>query len=173
MLAYIVLLIVVLWRLALPHPLSFTPLLACLLFFGASAKRKFFWLPALLVAGTDLLLNARYGYKVTPDFYVTWLWYAGMVWLGSALKEKQTPLRVAAAAVGGSLSFFFISNFMVWMVWNMYPKTAAGLAACYAAGVPFYRNQFAGDMIFTAAVFGIPALVKMMGREDAVNIRPA
>jgi len=36
----------------------------------------------------------------------------------------------------------------------------AGLGQCYAAAIPFYRNQFAGDLIFTAAFFGIPALFR-------------
>jgi len=28
---------------------------------------------------------------------------------------------------------------------------------CYAAGVPFFRRGLAGDMLFTAVMFGLPA----------------
>jgi len=145
---------------ALPHPFHFTPVLAALLFFGYRAPRKFLWVPALLLAGTDVYLNGHYGYKFTPDLYFTWIWYAAMVWMGSLLKSKHDALRIAAAAVGGSISFFVVSNFSVWLLWNMYPKTLAGLGECYAAGIPFYRNQFAGDVIFTAVAFSLPLAVR-------------
>ena len=159
-LASVILALVVLWRIALPHPFHFTPELAGLLFFGYRAPRKLLWLPVLLLAGTDVYLNTRYGYKFTPDLYFAWAWYAAMVWLGSLLKNKHDVLRVAGAAVGGSISFFVISNFSVWLVWNMYPKTLAGLGECYAAGIPFYRNMFAGDVIFTAAAFSLPLAIR-------------
>jgi hypothetical protein len=52
-----------------------------------------------------------------------------------------------------------LSNFAVWACWNdLYPKTLAGLMTCYAAGLPFFQRAFAGDMLFTAAMFGLPAL---------------
>ena len=71
--------------------------------------------------------------------------------------------------MAGSISFFVISNFAVWLVWNMYPMSWAGLAACYEAGLPFFRNTFAGDMLFTAMFFSVPAIVKL--REKAGFLR--
>jgi hypothetical protein len=52
-----------------------------------------------------------------------------------------------------------VSNFAVWLVWNMYPHTWNGLGACYAAAVPFFRKQFVSDILFTAVMFSIPALL--------------
>ena len=160
-LAYVLIAVVVIWRIA-PHPFFFTPELAALLYFGYRAPKKILWLPALAaLAGADIYLNvAHYGYKLTPDFAITWAWYAGAMWFGSLLKSNHSPLRVAAAAVVGSLSFFVVSNFSVWLVWHMYPMTFAGLTRCYAAGIPFYRNQFAGDLIFTAIAFSLPVLAR-------------
>lgn len=168
-LAYVVLAVALLWRVALSHPLSFTPVLAALLFFGYRAPRKLIWLPALLLAASDVYLNARYGYKITPDFAITWAWYAAMVWLGSALKSKHDPLRIAGIAIAGSISFFLVSNFSVWLVWHMYPMTLAGLMRCYAAGVPFYRNQFAGDLIFTAITFSLPLAARSLSETAEPN----
>jgi hypothetical protein len=68
-------------------------------------------------------------------------------------------LRVGGAALASSISFFIVSNFGVWAAWNMYPKTLPGLMTCYAAGLPFFRHTLAGDMLFTAVAFGLPALV--------------
>jgi hypothetical protein len=161
--AYVLVAVVVVWRIALLHlnhpPFHFTPELAALLFLGYRAPRKLLWLPALAaLAGADVYLNSRYGYKITGDLYFVlgWAWYAAMIWLGSALKSKHDVLRIAGAAVGGSISFFLVSNFSVWLVWHMYPMTFAGLLQCYAAGVPFYRGQFVGDLIFTAIAFSLP-----------------
>jgi hypothetical protein len=41
-----------------------------------------------------------------------------------------------------------------------YPHTWGGLAACFAAAVPFYRNQIAGDAFYTVALFGADAIFR-------------
>jgi hypothetical protein len=46
----------------------------------------------------------------------------------------------------------------------MYPKTLAGLMTCYAAGLPFFRRGIAGDMLFTAVMFGLPAVAAVVAR---------
>jgi hypothetical protein len=46
----------------------------------------------------------------------------------------------------------------------MYPKTLSGLMTCYFAGVPFFRQAIAGDMLFAAAMFGLPAVAAMLSR---------
>jgi len=43
---------------------------------------------------------------------------------------------------------------MVWATGALYPHTMAGLSACYLAGIPFYRNQVLGDVVYTVAIFG-------------------
>ena len=167
-LAFALIAVVVLWRTALPHPWLFTPELAALLYFGYRAPKRLLWVPALIaLAAADVYLNGRYGYKMTGDFAITWAWYTGAMWLGSLLKNQHSLLRIAGAAIGGSISFFLVSNFSVWLVWHMYPMTFAGLMQCYAAGIPFYRNQFAGDLIFTALAFSLPIAARSLaeGRE--------
>jgi len=57
------------------------------------------------------------------------------------------------------VSFFLISNFAVWAVWSMYPKTASGLAMSYVAGLPFFRNAVVSDLFFAAMFFGIGYLL--------------
>jgi hypothetical protein len=36
----------------------------------------------------------------------------------------------------------------------MYPHTAEGLSACYVAGLPFFKNTIAGDLVYSAVMFG-------------------
>ena len=36
----------------------------------------------------------------------------------------------------------------------MYPYTWVGLEACYVAGIPFFKNTIAGDLLYVALLFG-------------------
>ncbi len=67
---------------------------------------------------------------------------------------------IAAGALGSSVSFFVITNFMVWATGRIYPNTLAGLATCFTAAIPFYQNQIVGDAFYTLAIFGAYALLK-------------
>jgi hypothetical protein len=161
MLAYLFVVLAVAVRL-LPHPFSFTPVGASLLFFGARGPRKHAWIPVLLLAGSDVLLTRfQYGYPLTLDHLATWAWYAAVIALGTLLRDNARPLRIVGASLATAVSFFALSNFAVWSVWEMYPKNLGGLAACYLAGIPFFRNELVSDVLFTAVMFSIPALLQV------------
>jgi hypothetical protein len=166
MLAYLFVIFAVLSRMPfMPHPWNFTPVAASLLYFGARGSRRQLWVPFALLAASDVILTKFvYSYQFSWDHFVTWAWYAAILWLGSQLRENSNWLRIAGAALASSISFFVVSNFAVWACWNMYPKTLSGLMTCYAAGLPFFRRGIAGDMLFTAAMFGLPALAALIAR---------
>lgn len=148
--------------------MAFTPVAAALLYFGARAPRKQFWVPLALLAGSDVILTKfHYGYPLTADHFVTWAWYVAALFIGGFLRSDSKALRVGIASLSASVSFFVISNFSVWAVWNMYPKTLGGLVECYVAAVPFFRNTLAGDLFFSAVLFGIGALVAGHASEKA------
>ncbi len=48
----------------------------------------------------------------------------------------------------------------VWALGDFYPRTLAGLAACYIAGVPFFWNTLAGDAFYVGILFGSFALAE-------------
>jgi hypothetical protein len=174
MLAYIFVVIAVIWRVALsifPYPLGFTPVAASLLFFGAKSERKRMWIPVALLIASDLYLTlAYYGYKLTADHFVTWAWYAAMLGLGGLLKQNSKPVRVVGASLAASVSFFLVSNFAVWLVWNMYPMTLAGLLQCYTVGLPYFRNSVAGDLLFTTVFFSAPAVLRVLQAQRAQRV---
>ena len=149
----------------MPHPLAFTPVMAALLYFGARGSRRQLWVPLVLLAASDVVLTKIiYAYPFSWDHFVTWAWYAAILWLGTNLRENTSVLRVGALALAGSVSFFVLSNLAVWASWNMYPKTLSGLMTCYTAGLPFFRRGFEGDVFFTAAVFGLPVAASAIAR---------
>jgi hypothetical protein len=166
MLVYVYFLFALATRLTLlPHPWNFTPLTAALLYFGARGSRRQLWLPLALLIGSDLVLDKYvYSYPFSWDLFLSWAWYAAVLGLGTFLSKDAKPLRIVGAALTGSVSFFLISNFGVWAATAMYPKSVSGLIACYAAGIPFYRQTLAGDLFYTAAMFGLPVLAAAIAR---------
>jgi hypothetical protein len=174
MLAYLGLLLAVLSR-VLPHAFhtiswNFTAVGGGLLFFGSRMNARHgrpTWVTAAklasavaVLAATDYYLTVvAYGAPFRArEYVVTWLWYAAVCLIGMEILQKPTLLRVAAGVLASSTSFFLLSNFMFWIGWPEYPHTLAGLAACYAAAIPFYRNDLVSTAITAGALFGLPVL---------------
>src|SRR5271169_1152622 len=166
MLAYLFVIFAVLSRMPfMPHPWNFAPVAAALLYFGARGSRRQLWVPFVLLAVSDVILDKFvYSYPFTLDQLISWAWYAAILLLGTRLRENTNWLRVAGAALASSVSFFAVSNFGVWAFGTMYPKTLSGLMACYDAGLPFFRRGIAGDVLFTAVMFGLPAVALAVSR---------
>jgi hypothetical protein len=133
-----------------PHPPNFAPVAAMALFSGAYLPRRglAFVAPLAALLLSDLLLGFYSGMGFT---YAA---VALVVVIGFALSSRKSPARIAAAALTASTVFFLVSNFGVWLSSGMYPPTLSGLAACYVAAVPFFPNTIAGDLFFSAVLFG-------------------
>jgi len=173
MLAYIFLLFAVAVHARfLPLPFSFAPVTAALLYFGARRPRKELSIPVAALAAAGVYLSRSvYGYAFSADLLVTWAWYAGIVLLGGLLAKRTSAVRIGAATLAGSASFFLISNFAVWAVWDMYPKTMGGVVTCYVAGLPFFRNAVVSDLFFAALFFGIGYLASQRQEEGVIVAR--
>jgi hypothetical protein len=178
MLAYLLLVFAILTR-VVPHHgwLNFTAVGGMLLYFGARRSWREMLAPLAALMVTDYCLTVfAYHYPFVWTAYVTtWAWYLAAMVLGFILlKSKTTWLRFGAAVVLGPTSFFLISNYAVWVGGTMYPRTLAGLATCYAAGIPFYRNDLLSTTIVAGLAFGVSVLVRKMrveGNASAVAAR--
>jgi Family of unknown function (DUF6580) len=160
--AYLLVVLGVLSR-VVPFPgMNFTAVGAGLLYFGARRPLREMALPVLALMATDYYLTAfAYHYPWhTSAYLITWGWYAAVVVLGRILLSKRVTVpRVLGGPVVASTSFFLISNYAVWAGGPMYPHTMVGLGACYAAALPFYRNDLVSTTVIAAVAFGVPALV--------------
>ncbi|HZR68590.1 MAG TPA: DUF6580 family putative transport protein [Burkholderiales bacterium] len=139
-----------------PHPDNFTPVLAVALFGGAMLPGAgAFLVPVAALFLSDLALGNSLGW-MTVVIYGAFLAGAG---IGRWLGPRRTWTRTAFAAVGGSLLFYVVTNFAVWALPGghapLYPATLAGLAESYWMGLPFLRNGLAGDLFWTAVLFGV------------------
>lgn len=147
----------------LPHAYNFTPLGAIALFGAAyfTEKRWALVVPLLAFWMSDLLLNnityAAYydGFTwFTSGMLYTYGSIAMIVVLGYYLLKKITFGRVFGGALGASVIFFIVSNFGVWVSSSMYPLTTEGFITCYAAAIPFFHYTIAGNVVYSAVLFG-------------------
>ncbi len=95
------------------------------------------------------------------EYLITWVWYLAAIVLGSILlRERTSVLRVVSAALLSSSSFFAVSNYAVWAGSGMYPHSFGGLTACYAAALPFYRNDVISTLVVSGIAFGVEAAIR-------------
>jgi hypothetical protein len=170
--AYLLLVFAILSR-VVPHPgwLNFTALTGGLLYFGARRPWREMLAPLAALMAIDYLLTVfAYHYTFQWQAYViTWAWYLAVMVLGRILLSSRTTfVRVASGTLLGPTTFFVVSNYAVWAGGDMYPHTMSGLMACYAAAIPFYRNDLISTAIVAGVAFGVPVLVRRMGRAQAV-----
>jgi uncharacterized membrane protein (DUF4010 family) len=133
-----------------PHLPDFSPIAALALFGGASfaSKRTALLVPLLGLFLSDLVIGF---YSVTPVVYAS---FALITCLGFWVRKRQSPKRLATAAVASAVLFFVVTNFGVWALETFYPKNLTGLIDCYVAAIPFFRNTLASDLLFSAMLFG-------------------
>src|SRR5713226_1677372 len=152
-----------------PHPWNLAPVGAIALFSGAVLHNRWMALafPLLALFAGDAFIGFH---KLMPVVYAS---FVVSVAIGMLLREKRTVPRVAMAILAGSVQFFIVTNFAVWLAFDTYPRTLTGLAACYAAGIPFFWNTLASDALYSALLFGGFALAeKLLTRTQQAAVRP-
>ena len=133
----------------IPHPFNFTPILASAIMAPLLIKDRWFGIAIPIVAMfiSDIIIGFYYWQFVV---YFTILTIA----LVSPMHKNYT--RLGIMSVGGSMWFFIVTNFAVWVIYpyepgNMYsyPKTFEGLVSCYTLAIPFFKNTLVSTCLFT------------------------
>lgn len=163
----------------LPHPPNFAPVAALAVFAAVTLRPR--WLGVALPLAAMLLSDALLEVTTRLGILDGWLargtgfhhWML-VVYLGVAatagfgLLLRGRRGLVPVAVLGGSLVFFAVTNFAVWMdgvvggPLAMYPPTWDGLVECFAMALPFYRMTLLGDVFYSGALFGGLALAEAL-----------
>lgn len=140
----------------LPHPPNVAPIAAMALFGGAYFNKKSmaFLVPLAAMILTDAIIGF-YSFV-----WMVYLSFALIVAIGIFMLKKISVKNLILASVSASVSFFAITNFGVWALGTLYPKTSAGLLECYTAAIPFFQYSLIGDLFFVGVMFGVYELVK-------------
>lgn len=154
----------------IPHPPNAAALGALALYSGVRLPRR--WalaVPLLAMALSDLFLDFGTGRAAFSGTRLTiYAAFAAIVLAGRRLTPTPRAPRLAAFSLSASLFFFFTSNFAVWALGHMYPKSAFGLALCYASAIPFLWNTLAADLLGVALFFGLDGLTRRTRERAAV-----
>lgn len=141
---------------------NFSPVMAVSLFSGVILlnKKLSFLVPLSIMAVSDLILAATQTWTTFWNFLAFQPVVYGslllVVLLGTFIKNKNV-LSIGAATLSGSVIFFIITNFFVWLDpfgWSMYAHTFDGLIQAYVAAIPFFRWSLLSDVLFSGVLFG-------------------
>ncbi|MFH1426834.1 MAG: DUF6580 family putative transport protein [Candidatus Kerfeldbacteria bacterium] len=105
----------------------------------------------VVVAITDIFIGN------TSIMLYTWSAWAAVGLFGWAVRKRgKTPLRHSFELTGmglfANVFFYAWTNFGVWQMGWMYPKTLDGLVMSYVAGLPFLKYQMIGTLIIVPSV---------------------
>jgi len=132
----------------LPHPPNFTPILALAIFGGAflTNKRTALCIPVIAMFLSDLIIGFH------SQIYAVYLCIIVLSLLGNMI-EKRNILNLGIVGISGSLLFFIVTNFSVWLTDGLYPLNVTGLMQCYIMAIPFFHNTLISTIIFLAILF--------------------
>ena len=153
------------------HPYNVAPVAAMALLGGMYFGRRYaLWVPLVVLALTDFVLNARMGYPLI--YWPRVFDYGAFLLIGllGLWVRDRKPVAKVGAALATPFLFFLISNFAVWLFGlnlanKYYSKTLAGLLDCYAAALPFLRGTMIGDWAFMALFAAGAVLVQRTAGE--------
>lgn len=142
----------------IPHLPNFTPVAAMALFAGAEFERK--WHAFVVPFAALLLSDAVLGFYGLSEMAATYAGFAAVVCIGFAVRRHPQFVPIACATLAGALAFFLITNCALLVNPGLYPHNLQGLMEGYIAGLPFFRNTLASDILYSAVLFGGLALAE-------------
>lgn len=144
----------------IPHLPNMSPVGGFSLFAGARLRGwQAYSIPLIIIVVTDPIMGRLLGYPsytiVTPFVCVSFL---VNVWIGSHLRRTENPWHIGGAAFLGSVQFFLITNFGLWVSGiSVFPLTLSGLMTCYLAGIPYFGRSITSDLAYAGLLFGLHA----------------
>ena len=127
----------------IPHSPNFTPQIAIALFSGfyAADKVLIYGLPIATMLISDLFLGF---YSISIFVYLSFL----LISFFGTMSKNPGAIKIISGVLLGSVSFFIITNFGVWILGG-YPRNFAGLLSCYTMAIPFFNNTLAGSFFYS------------------------
>ncbi len=134
-------------------------------------KKNSWWLPLLVLLGTDIALNVYYQHK-NPDYNVwsaanlanlafNYAAYAALIFLGRRFKPQSSFISLLGGGILGAVLFYLITNTASWFFNPFhnpeYVKTFSGWLIALTKGIggypstwEFFRNTLLSGGLFAA-----------------------
>ena len=130
----------------IPHPPNFTSTIAIAFYLPALFGVKYIIVATTAFIVCDLIIG------IHPLILFTWLALILVGLISQAFTKNY--MRVPGVMLG-CLIFFFVSNFGVWLLSDMYSQDLTGLTQCYIMGLPFLQNSLIGSLLFSLIIESI------------------
>jgi hypothetical protein len=155
----------------LPHPPNFSPVEAMALFGGAYFAKRWIGvvIPLIAMLSSDIVLGLINGglylqHFTSLSFLLVYGCIAVSALMGFGLREKVNTLRVFGYSLAGSVLFYVVTNFGVWLTATSMPGSEAciaGIVPCYVSAIPFFKWTVLGTLFYSVLMFGGFALLRM------------
>ena len=139
-----IILILALSRLV-PHPWNFTPVIAVAIMSSYFFRNVNFSYAIMLFS--MLLADFFIGFYSHMLFVYISLFLIVLIFF--KISKKMNYKNLFIFSFFGSVIFFLISNFGVWLVGNLYERNINGLIECYFMAIPFFKNTIISTLIFS------------------------
>jgi hypothetical protein len=149
------------------RPWNFAPAGAMFLLAGSRVRSWYFLLiPFAAQILLDWSFHQGLNWEMPIVAYVSFGVYLFFGWW--LLRNTESIPRIGLVTILGSIQFFLITNFMVWMdhvlhpelyqgTGYYYPPTIEGLILCFEMAIPFFRGTLISDLFFSSVFFGLYA----------------
>ena len=133
----------------IPHPPNFTPIIAVAIMSGYFFKNLYLSIIVLLIS--MLLSDLFFGFYKHIIFVYLSLFLITYIFF--QINHKINNKNLFIFGLVGSLIFFLVSNFGVWIMGDLYEKNLNGLLNCYVFAIPFFRNTLISTIIYIYVCF--------------------
>ena len=135
----------------LPHMPNFVPIGALALFAGVYLPKR--W--GIIVPMTAMLVSDLFiGFYDLRLMAVVYGSFAVMVSVGWLVRGEKNFAAGVLGVFFGSVFFFVITNFAVWLLSEWYAPTFDGLMFSYTLALPFFRSSLLGNLFYSGVFFG-------------------
>lgn len=158
-----------------PHNWNLVPMGAIALYAGARLPLRWAWaVPISALVISDMMMDFGLGgsffaINQAAEYHI----YSRLAVYGTfalttligplANRAKIGPALLPALSLAASGLLFLTTNFAVWAEGQLYPMNLAGLVSCYVAAIPFFDKTLVADLIGTAVLFSLGALLHQAG----------
>ena len=156
----------------IPHPPNFTPIVAVAIMSGYFFKNIKLSFVVLLIA--MLLVDVFLGFYKHMLFVYLSLFLITFVFF--KISDKINFKNLFVFGFLGSLIFYLVSNFGVWVsgvlspVTNLpYEKDLNGLINCYYLAIPFFKNTLFSTIVFSYAAYLANYFYGRLGQKKIVE----
>jgi hypothetical protein len=123
---------------------------------GLLLGRRFWWVPALLMVGSDLVLGLASGTGLGAHTVFTVVFFTVIAFAASQIGKHPSWMTMLGGTLVCSVLFYLAANTFAWIQMSqVYPQTLAGWWQAQTLGVPgyppswtFLRNALIGDTIW-------------------------